>query len=118
MMSIISFINVLNYWRKKGGIMALELNEENLKEAYCKVLACTGIGAAVSNCDDLLPKKVLVVVPQELHDDYPAKLLACAIKICTDDPYGWTVKNEEPEIAEDTAFQSLYDDWLMGIVMS
>ena len=96
--------------------MGLELNEKNLTEAYCKALACTAIGAAVNHCDDLLPKTVLVVVPEEMHDDYPARLLACAIRICNKDPYRWSVENIEPTIDADTTFQSLWNDWFITII--
>jgi hypothetical protein len=96
--------------------MPRELNEENLKEAYCKVIACTGIGAAEDNCDEVFPKLVKVVVPEPMHDDYPAKLLACAINICTNKPYGWVVQNEEPSIGDTTTFQSLWSEWFTHVV--
>jgi hypothetical protein len=96
--------------------MPRELNEENLKEAYCKVIACTGIGAAEDNCDEVFPKLVKVVVPQPMHDDYSAKLLACAIKICTNEPYGWRVTEREPDIKDNTSFADLYESWFREIV--
>lgn len=96
--------------------MARELNEQNLKEAYCKVLACTDIGAAESNCDGLFPKLVKVVVPQSMHKDFPARVLACAINVCAGDPYGWNVKHREPEIGDDTTFGILYETWFKKIV--
>jgi len=96
--------------------MARELNEENRKEAYCKVLACTAVGAAESNCDKLFPKLVKVVVPQSLHEDYPVKLLACANRICTDEPYGWSVDPQEPDLGDDTTFADLYESWFKKIV--
>jgi hypothetical protein len=96
--------------------MGRELNEQNAKEAYCTVLAATGIGGAVNNCDDVLPQIVWVVVPADMHEDYPARLLAAAIQICTDEPYEWTVENVEPEIDEESSFQSVYDEWFTLIL--
>lgn len=93
--------------------MPLELNESNLKKAFCQVLACTGIGAAIANCDEVLKQNVLVAVPVEMHSDYPARLLACAIKICTNEPYYWSVKEEEPQIDAETTFQSVYEKWFL-----
>ncbi len=89
-----------------------------MKEAYCKVIASTGIGAAEDNCDEIFPKLIKVVVPQPMHDDYPAKLLASATEICANEPYSWVVKKEEPTIDENTTFQSLWSDWLARIVHS
>ncbi len=96
--------------------MGLELNEKNAKEAYCNALACTAIGAAVNHCEDVLPKTVLLVVPERMHDDYPARLLACAIDIGTNDPYRWSVENKEPTIDAETTFQSLWNDWFITIL--
>ena len=93
--------------------MSTPLNEENLKQAFYKVLQCTGIGGADAQ---MLSKRVWVVVPEDMHDDYPARLLGCANHVCATDPYDWTVENTEPEIGEETTFQSLYDDWLSEIV--
>lgn len=99
--------------------MAMVLNEANLKEAYFKVLECTGLGAADSNGEDLLlPKNVLVTIPQSKHEDYAAELLGCAVKVCANEPYEWTVKNEEPNIDVDTTFQSLWDNWFTEIITS
>ena len=93
--------------------MAMELNEANLKEAYFKVLECTGIGAA---SEDILPKNVLVTVPQSMHEDFSPKLLGCAINVCANSPFEWTVDNVEPTINADTTFQSLWDDLFTVIV--
>jgi hypothetical protein len=96
--------------------MPRELNEGNLKEAYCKVIASTGVGAAEKNCDDVLPKHVWLVVPEPMHDDYPARLLACANQVCTNEPYGWKVDQTEPEVEDETTFHLLYEDWFKAIV--
>lgn len=96
--------------------MPRELNEENLKEAYCKVLVCTAIGAADDNCDEVLPKLVKVVVPELMHEDYPARLLACANQVCSNEPYGWIVDQNEPEINDDTTFLVLYKGWFKEIM--
>ena len=96
--------------------MAMTLNEANLKKAYFKVIECTGFGAAAKDGETLLPKNVLVTVPESMHEDYAAKLLGCAIKVCANEPYEWTVKNEEPAIDKDTTFQSLWDNWITEII--
>ena len=96
--------------------MGLDLNEENAKDAYCRVLAATGIGAAVNDCDDILPQIVWVVVPADMHEDYPARLLAAAIQICTDEPYEWTVEDTEPEIDEESTFESVWEEWFTQIL--
>ena len=98
--------------------MAMTLNEENLKKAYFKVIECTGIGAAVHDAETLLPENVLKTVPQSMHEDYVARLLGCAINICANEPYEWTVKNEDPAIDENTTFQSLWDNWITEIITS
>jgi hypothetical protein len=96
--------------------MGLKLTEENAKKAFGEVLACTGIGSADGGCDALLPEKVLVRIPASMHSDYPARLLAGAIRVCSHNPYGWRVQQEEPTIAVSTTFQSLWDDWFRRIV--
>ncbi len=97
--------------------MSLELNNENAMKAYCAVLACTGIGAAKNNCDEVLTKTVKVVVPVSTHDDYTARLLACANQVCTDEPYVWRVdQTEPPALTDETVFQNLYDDWFKNII--
>lgn len=98
--------------------MARELNELNRREAYCKVLVCTGIGAAGTpeGCKDLMDKIVWVVVPESMHESFPAKLIACTVQICTDEPYEWKVINEEPEITENTTFEKLYQEWFKEIL--
>ncbi len=96
--------------------MAMELNEANLKKAYFKVLECTGLGAAARADDVLLSKNVMVTVPESMHEDYAARLLGCAIKVCADAPYEWTVENKEPAIDKDTTFQSLWDNWIIEII--
>ncbi len=96
--------------------MGLGLNEKNLTEAYCKALACTGIGAAVNHCDDLLTKVVLLVVPQDMHDDFPEKLQLCANKICTDESYGWRVDQIKPSVDSETTFKDIFDKWFSQIV--
>ena len=98
--------------------MACELNEENLKKAYRETLACTGIGKAINKCDEMLPELVKKVVPEAMHKSYPAQLLACAVKICTNEPYKWTVKNEEPIIDNSTTFEYLWYNWFIYIVIS
>lgn len=96
--------------------MNFALNEENAKKAFGEVLVGTGIGAADGGCDALLPEEVLVRVPHSMHADYPAKLLAVAIRVCSHDPYGWRVQQLEPTIEVSTTFQSLWDDWFRQIV--
>lgn len=94
----------------------MTLDEANLKESYFKVLASTGIGAAVNNGELLLPKQVMVIVPESMHNDYPARLLGSAIQICANEPYLWTVKNIEPQVDQDTTFQTLWDQWMIEII--
>ena len=96
--------------------MKLELNEENAKRAFSEVIAATGIGCAAQDCDALLPEKVLVRVPQDMHADYPGRLLASATRICSRDPYGWSVEDQEPTIDACTTFQSLRDLWFLKII--
>ncbi|MFQ5604468.1 MAG: hypothetical protein ACE5HS_14455 [bacterium] len=96
--------------------MALEQTPENLKKAYCESLACTGIGAAVNHCDGLFPQEVLVVVPQDQHDDYPEKLLLCVNQVCTKEPYVWTVDQIQPVINAGATFQDLFDNWFNEII--
>ena len=97
--------------------MSLPLSSESVQKACCKVIACTGIGAAENDdCNGLLDKKVWVVVPESMHRDYSEKLLACAMKVCANDPYGWTVDKTAPEINDDTTFRQICELWLMKIV--
>ena len=98
--------------------MAMTLNKANLKEAYFKVIECTGFGAAAKDGEALLPKNILVTVPKSMHEDYASRLLGCTINVCANEPYEWTVKNEEPTIDEDTTFQSLWDNWITEIITS
>jgi hypothetical protein len=96
--------------------MPQEYTYENLKKAFCEVLACTGIGAAVNNCESLLDEKVRKVVPEIEHGDYPAKLLKCAFEICTGFKYDWTVNNVVPVVDDTTTFRYLLDKWFLFIV--
>lgn len=96
--------------------MAKELNGANALEAYCGVIACTGVGAAASNCSVVLPKIIKVTVPQEEHDTYPERLLECAKQICAGEPYGWSVEDKTPSVEDDTTFQDLFDEWFKEIV--
>lgn len=96
--------------------MPKELNEANAKEAFLKVVESTGIGAAASNPDGLMAEKVKVAVPQDMHDGYPARLLASANNVCTNEPYGWRVTQQEPNIENSTIFSDLYLDWFQDIV--
>jgi len=90
--------------------------EQKLKEAFCKALACTGIGAAENNCDEVLPQVVKHVVPQDQHSDFPVRFLACVTKVCTGDPYKWRVDQKVPDSSDTTTFQELYDGWFKDIV--
>ena len=97
--------------------MSLPLTEDNVRKACCQVIACTGVGAAAdSECDLLLDNRVWVVVPVAMHDDYPSRLLACAIKVCGSEPYGWKVDRMEPHITGDTTFRDICEVWLMRSV--
>ena len=97
--------------------MAKDLNEENLKEAFFKVLVCTSIGQAESSKrEELLNVNVKKSVPESMHESYSSKLLGCAIKICVDNPYVWQVTHKEPTISENTTFGTLYESWFIRIV--
>lgn len=96
--------------------MPREVNEKNLKEAFCKAIAKTGVGAAENDCDKVISELVNVTVPEFMHRDYPVKLKAAVVFICTSEPYGWTVNDETPTIDDDTTFGSLYEDWLKKII--
>lgn len=96
--------------------MSSEFNEENLKEAYCKVVACTGIGAVDKNCQDVLEKQVKVAVPESMHEDYPARILGCANQVCTTEPYLWRVTQREPVIEDDTTFDEIFKNWFKRVV--
>ena len=98
--------------------MPREVNETNLREAYCKSIACTAVGAAESDCDAVLPKAIKLVVPQAMHPAYATTLKACVVKICTAAPYHWTVNDVTPAIGDTTTFQSLYDTWFKMIVFA
>lgn len=94
----------------------MELNEENLKKAFCEVLYCTGLGAAQNNCEELMEKNVLETVPESQHETYPDELLACTIRICTKDPYNWTVEESKPEIDSEMTFYLLWYNWIIEII--
>jgi hypothetical protein len=96
--------------------MKLELSEQNARRAFGEVVEATGIGCAAKDCDALLPEKVLVRVPQAMHADFPARLLASVTHVCGDEPYGWSVESQEPIIDVSTTFQSLLDDWFLKII--
>ncbi|MDP2883639.1 MAG: hypothetical protein Q8P51_01275 [Ignavibacteria bacterium] len=87
-----------------------------MKKAYCASLACTGIGAAASDCDSVMPQLVKKVVPQNMQDDYPTRLLICATTVCSSTLYGWRVVQISPTIGDTTTFQQLFDEWLKTIV--
>jgi hypothetical protein len=101
---------------RKEDAMALDLTEENLKKAYCASLLCTGIGAAASQCDSVMPQIVKKVVPQIMQDDFPTRLLVCATKVCSGEPYGWRVVQSVPTLGDTTTFQQLFDEWFKTIV--
>jgi len=96
--------------------MAMTLNEDNLKEAYFKVIKCSGFGAAEKEGEALFPKKVLVSIPEAMHEDIAARFLGCVTRVCVNTPYNWTVENNEPTVDEDTTFKSLWDDWFAEII--
>ncbi len=97
--------------------MARELNEPNLKEAFFKMLGSTAIGKAESpNREELLGEKVKKAVPKSMCDTYPARLLASARQVCTNEPYVWRVDSIEPEIDDTTTFGILYTVWFRMIV--
>lgn len=96
--------------------MSLAITEENLRKAYCAVLAKAGIGAAVKNCKEMMSKKVKVVVPESMHRDFPGRLLASAKFVCTKDPYFWGPREKEPTILDDTTFEGLFKDWFIRII--
>jgi hypothetical protein len=89
---------------------------KKLKEAFCKALACTGIGAAEGNCDDVLTKNVKKTVPVSMQSGYPGKLLECVTKVCIGEPYKWGVDQKVPDISDTTTFKELYDKWFEEIV--
>jgi len=96
--------------------MAREINEENAREAICRVLSCIGIGAAEENCEEMFERNTLVAVPAAMHNDLPDRLLGCAVNVCTDEPFEWTVEQTAPEIDEETTFEHLYQDWFVQII--
>jgi hypothetical protein len=96
--------------------MPMALNEPNLRQAYCKAIARTGIGAAEKDCDGVLPQTVKHVVPQPMQDAYPETLLVSLVHVCTHEPYSWLVTDEEPEIQDSTTFEDLWLSWVVQIV--
>ncbi|MEJ2634579.1 MAG: hypothetical protein P8184_04735 [Calditrichia bacterium] len=96
--------------------MGLLLSESNMKKAFCESLATAGIGAAESHGDDVLAELIIKVVPSEMLNDFPSRLLASATKVCSNDPYNWRVLQREPEFDEETIFQMLLDGWFNEIV--
>ena len=70
----------------------------------------------IEDCEALFEKRVWAVVPESLHEDYPNRLLACAVKVCASEPFGWTVDRTEPEISSDTTFRQICELWLMKVV--
>ena len=97
--------------------MSLSLTEENVNKACCQVIASAGVEvAAGDDCNVLLDRQVWVVVPESMHGDYPNRLLDCAIKICSGEPFGWTMDRGEPHINADTTFRDICEVWLMRIV--
>lgn len=91
-------------------------SEKKLKEAFCKALACTGIGAADTHCDEVLTKNVKKTVPESMHADYPVRILGCVTKVCTGEPYKWRVDQKVPNISDTATFQELFDGWFKDIV--
>lgn len=96
--------------------MSLQKTEENLKKAYCAVLACTGIGSATTHCEDLFPTVVWIVVPIAEQPDYPDRLSLCTHQICENEPYYWDVDDGLPVIGDDTTFEVLYSEWFKNII--
>ena len=89
---------------------------ENLKLAFCKSLACTGIGAANTSCDNLLAQQFDHIVPANIHVEFPSRLLACATRVCSSSPYSWQVDQVEPTIKRTMTFQDLLDTWFRDVV--
>ena len=94
----------------------MELTEENLLMAYKKALSIAGIGAAENHWDGLAGKKIYTVVPAEMIDEFPSRLLASMVRVCTSEEYGWGVESEEPEIDPNVTFIDLLEDWAMEVV--
>ncbi len=89
---------------------------ENLKLAFCRSLACAGIGAANTSCDNLLAEQFGHIVPTDIHAEFPSRLLDCATTVCSSPPYSWQVDQVEPTIKKTTTFQDLLDTWFRDVV--
>jgi len=89
---------------------------DNLKLAFCRSLACAGIGAANTSCDNLLAEQFGHIVPTDIHAAFPSRLLDCATTVCSSPPYSWQVDQVEPTIKKTTTFQDLLDTWFRDVV--
>jgi hypothetical protein len=94
----------------------MKLNMTNLKEAYCRVVAATGFGAANRGFEVIYEAEVKTAVQQTAHEDYADTLLQAAIRICTDEFYGWEVTDKRPEIKDETTFGDLFENWFRRII--
>jgi len=86
--------------------MSANFSEENLIEAFCRIVAATGFGEFENDCKAYLDKIILVTIPENLQTNFPEKLLQSAILICTKSPYSWQVNNAEPSIDANTTFNN------------
>lgn len=90
--------------------------EEKLYEAYCKIVACTGVGAFIACEKENFEKVILISIPENMHSEFSSNLLQCAINICTNEPYYWQVDNKQPEINSNTTYKDLYNNWFLEII--
>ncbi len=96
--------------------MAADFSDNNLTEAFCKCVACTDFGDFASNGLNHFDDNVLVSIPAEMQDNFPERLLQCAIEICTKEPYLWGVNGDEPVINKDTLFKDLFNEWFKNLL--
>jgi hypothetical protein len=96
--------------------MSAEFSTTNLKNAFFKTLAHTGLSVFESNGEQYLPAKVLVTIPAIMQNEFPKNLLQCAIIICKKTPFLWNVQDTLPNITDTTTFQELFDNWFNRIL--
>ena len=96
--------------------MSAEFTDENLVEAFCKTVACTGLGAFETFGKEHFDENVLKAIPENLHKDYPEKLLFCTVSICSDKPFSWEVDQRPPSLSEQSTFGELFDNWFKSIL--
>lgn len=94
----------------------MELTEENLRNAFSRVIALSGVRVDEDSLDELMSVRIGDSDPAASQKDYPVRLLNVACEVCSEKPYNWNVREIIPEVYYTTTFGSLYENWFKQII--